>query len=105
MFCLLVEDFSKYICLLLRQCNCVRDVSDCRSVEDVFMDILCSMSTVLTIVGSWKYYVINIIYTELSMMQLLSVHHRPCRISCKMQEFVEKLLVPLLHICGDGIMC
>jgi hypothetical protein len=50
------------------QCNCGKDVSDCRSVEDVFLDILCSISTILRIAGSWKYYVMNIIYTELSMM-------------------------------------
>jgi hypothetical protein len=67
-FCLLIEDFSKYIYLLVGQCNCVRDVSDCRSAEDDFLDDLCSMSTVLKIVGSWKYYVMNIIYIELSLM-------------------------------------
>jgi hypothetical protein len=51
-----------------------RNVTDRRSVEDVFLDILCSMSTILRIVGSWKYYVMNIIYTELSMMQLSFLH-------------------------------
>jgi hypothetical protein len=67
-FCLLVEDFSKYICLLVGQCNCIKDVSDCRSVGDVFLDILFLISTILRIAGSWKYYVMNSIYIELSMM-------------------------------------
>jgi hypothetical protein len=49
MYFLLVEDFCKYICLLVGQCNRIRDVSDCRRAEDVFLDILCSMSTVLRI--------------------------------------------------------
>ena len=50
------------------QCNCVKDVSDCRSVEDIFLDILYSISTILRIASSWMYYVMNIIYIELSMM-------------------------------------
>lgn len=73
-FCLLVEDFYNYIYLLFKQYNCVRDVSDCRSIKDDSLDDLCSISTVLKIVGSWKYYVVNIIYIELSMMQLSFVH-------------------------------
>ena len=68
MYILLVEDFFKYICLLVGECNRIRDISDCKRVEDVFLDILCSMSTVLKIAGSYKYCVMNIIYTKLSIM-------------------------------------
>jgi hypothetical protein len=68
MLYLLVEDFSKYTCLVVKQCNCVKNISDCKSVEDVFLDILCSMFIVSRIAGSWKYYIMNITYTESSMM-------------------------------------